>query len=218
MLFGVLVLFDLTFVLYCLKLSFQCSFLIFYFIAQTKNKPYTDFSGTFLGSTRIDSGTRQLLDYNIRRMNWDQWYKKRKSGRFIMAPFLWLSDYGFSAKRVLFCFFLSALFFAGIYSCLSWINPPGVIDSLAIEPHQPFWHYLFLCIIRPIYFSIVTMTTLGFGDMYAYSQSILGHLLLTIQVLLGYILLGALITRFAILFTSDGPPADFTPMEEEKRK
>ena len=40
-----------------------------------------------------------------------------------------------------------------------------------------------------VYFSIGTMTALEFVDIYAESGSILGHVLLTIRVLLGYILL-----------------------------
>ena len=67
---------------------------------------------------------------------------------------------------------------------------------------------------RSIYFSIVTMTTLGFGDMYASDQYWgwrwwTGHLLLMLQVLLGYVLLGALVTRFTVLFTSGGPAGSF---------
>jgi len=64
-------------------------------------------------------------------------------------------------------------------------------------------------IIRPVYFSVVTMTTLGFGDMYANALSVPGHILLTMQVLLGYVLLGALVTRFAVLFTAGGPAGTF---------
>jgi len=63
--------------------------------------------------------------------------------------------------------------------------------------------------LRALYFSIVTMTTLGFGDMYARGQSIFGHLLLILKVLLGYVLLGALVTRFAVFFTGDGPSGKF---------
>jgi len=53
------------------------------------------------------------------------------------------------------------------------------------------------------------MTTLGFGDMHANCQSFWGHLLLTVRVILGYVLLGALITRFAVLFTAGGPAGKF---------
>lgn len=47
------------------------------------------------------------------------------------------------------------------------------------------------------------------GDMHANPSSMWGHILLTLQVLIGYALLGALITRLSILFTAGGPSADF---------
>ena len=51
----------------------------------------------------------------------------------------------------------------------------------------------------------VTMTTLGFGDIYAKPDCFWGYFFLTAQVILGYVLLGVLITRLAVLFNSDGP-------------
>jgi len=54
------------------------------------------------------------------------------------------------------------------------------------------------------------MTTLGFGDMYANKGSIAGHVILAVQVILGYVLLGALVTRFAVLFTAGGPAGRFS--------
>jgi len=36
----------------------------------------TDFRGVGLDNMRIDVGTKQLLEYNIRRKNWEQWYNK----------------------------------------------------------------------------------------------------------------------------------------------
>jgi hypothetical protein len=59
------------------------------------------------------------------------------------------------------------------------------------------------------------MTT-GFSNMYANAQSIWGHILIGIQVLLGYVLLGALVTRFAVLFTAGGPARKFTDTSIEK--
>lgn len=177
---------------------------------------YTNFNGVGLNDCRIHPGIKQLLEYNIRRDNWNQWYNEHNCLRFLMIPFWWLSDYGRSASRIIWTFFTLALLFAVIYATFSWLLPPGIIDSLSIEPYQPRWHYITLCVIRPFYFSVVTMTTLGFGDMYAYSHSLFGHLLLTIQVLLGYILLGALITRFAIMFTAGGPAGKFTELNKEQ--
>ncbi len=52
--------------------------------------------------------------------------------------------------------------------------------------------------------------------MYANAQSIWGHVLLTVQVIFGYVLLGALVTRFAVLFTAGGPAGKFSDEEKEK--
>jgi len=51
--------------------------------------------------------------------------------------------------------------------------------------------------------------------MFANAQSIWGHILLTFQVILGYVLLGALITRFAVLFTAGGPADRFADEKKE---
>jgi len=51
--------------------------------------------------------------------------------------------------------------------------------------------------------------------MYARAQSICGHILLSLQVILGYVLLGALVTRFAVLFTAGGPAGEFTEKEQK---
>ena len=75
-----------------------------------------------------------------------------------------------------------------------------------------------LDLIRACYFSVVTMTTLGFGDMFANKHSYAGHFLLMVQVILGYVLLGALVTRLAVLFTSDGPAGSFTPMDKKTKE
>ncbi|UCC23437.1 MAG: hypothetical protein JSW23_05130, partial [Planctomycetota bacterium] len=45
----------------------------------------------------------------------------------------------------------------------------------------------------------------GFDDIAANPDSWGGQVLLMVQVILGYVLLGALVTRFAVLFTAGGP-------------
>ncbi len=60
-----------------------------------------------------------------------------------------------------------------------------------------------------LYFAALTMTTLGFGDIAANPDSICRQLRLMLQVILGYVLLGALVTRFAVLFTAGGPAGKF---------
>jgi uncharacterized protein YjbI with pentapeptide repeats len=171
---------------------------------------YTDFSAVSLDNASIDPGTKQLLEYNIRRKNWGDWYTKHIFLRWPVRWFWSVSNYGLSTWRIIGWFLMLSLFFAAVYSNIACWYPQGIVSNLKVEPHLPLWHYFILLLLRPIYFSVVTMTTLGFGDMYANALSIWGHLLLTIQVILGYVLLGALVTRFAVLFTAGGPAGKFS--------
>lgn len=159
----------------------------------------TVFNVIGLGNVRIEAGTKQLLEYNLRRTNWKHWYRKHRFQQVPWRAFWWVSDYGSSLGRVALVFAGFALAFAVAY----WLWPGLVVFNGTSARHefQNFWH--------AIYFSVVTMTTLGFGDIAANPSSWLGQTLLMLQVLLGYVLLGALVTRFAVLFTSDGPPGTF---------
>ncbi|NIP27343.1 MAG: hypothetical protein GWN67_14020 [Phycisphaerae bacterium] len=178
----------------------------------------TKFEAVALGNLRIYPNIKQLLEYNIRRMNWNLWYKEHFLLQWPVKLFWSFSDYGISTWRIIGWFFLLALAFAAIYAnCACWL-PPGIVNNLEVEPHLPLWHYGLLVLLRPVYFSIVTMTTLGFGDMHANEESILGHVLLTFQVILGYVLLGALITRFAVLFTAGGPAGKFSPIKTKEKE
>ena len=111
----------------------------------------------------------------------------------LVRAFWWLSDYGQSTGRIAAVFFLLAALFAVVYGCA-----PGLVTNLHDVDRKPV--AASVVPFRALYFSVVTMTTLGFGDMYAAPGSIAGHLLLTAHVILGYVLLGALVTRLAILF------------------
>ena len=176
----------------------------------------TDFSEVALTNMRVNPGSRQLLEYNIRRKNWIKWYHVHPVRRFLVQPFWWLSDYGLSTGRIVGTFFALALVFAVLYYVAAVAMPPGVVNSLleGKEGAVPGW----LVPIRAVYFSVVTMTTLGFGDMHANCQSLWGHILLTLQVLFGYVLLGALVTRFAVLFTAGGPAGRFAESAPEAKE
>jgi len=174
----------------------------------------TNFQGVGLGSIRIDPQTKQLLEYNIRRTNWEKWYIEHPQLKWLVKPFWLMSDYGLSTSRIIFTFFGLALVFANIYYHWGRIAPPGIVRNLFVGENGvavPWW----LVPLRTLYFSIVTMTTLGFGDMYANAHSVWGHIMLSLQVILGYVLLGALVTRFAVLFTAGGPAGKFA---EEKKE
>jgi hypothetical protein len=171
----------------------------------------TQFEDVALQIIQTDPGTAQLLQYNIRRMNWEEWYKEHWFWRWPVRAFWAISDYGMSTGRVVGVFFLLALLFAAVYMNWGYWRPPGIVSNLEVQPEvgEAGWHYCLRGVVRPVYFSIVTMTTLGFGDMYANKGSIAGHVILAVQVILGYVLLGALITRFAVLFTAGGPAGTF---------
>ena len=164
----------------------------------------TDFRHAGLENVRIESGTKTLLKYNIRRMNWRDWYASKRFLQWPAKLFWSISNYGISTLRIVLSFFILALLFA-----LAYYFVPGLIKDL----HGTANWYSDL--VRACYFSVVTMTTLGFGDMFANKQSMTGHILLMFQVILGYVLLGALITRLAVLFTADGPAGKYTPMNKE---
>ncbi len=175
---------------------------------------HTDFQGVGLDSIRIDPQTKQLLEYNIRRMNWEKWYSKNPRLKWLVKPFWLMSDYGLSTSRIIFTFFGLAFVFANIYYHWGRIAPPGIVNYLFVDRNgiEVQW---WLVPLRTLYFSIVTMTTLGFGDMYANAHSVWGHIMLSLQVILGYVLLGALVTRFAVLFTAGGPAGKFAEGKEK---
>jgi len=180
----------------------------------------TDFRGVGLESCRIDEGTKYLLEYNRRRMNCEDWYKQHPRLACPAKAFFSFSDYGNSTWRIIQTFLIMATCFAIVYYIwgavdyylLGVTDHPGIVANLFVSQHGPVDFSLVL--LRSIYFSIVTMTTLGFGDMYANANNytlaaVCGHLLLGLQVILGYVLLGALVTRFGVLFTSGLIPGEF---------
>jgi uncharacterized protein YjbI with pentapeptide repeats len=163
----------------------------------------TDFNGVGINNARIDPATKQLLEYNVRRWNWGEWYKEHWFLKWPARFFWWTSDYGRSTGKIITCFLGVAILFALIY----WMAPNCVVVNGVVGNLKSY--------IYALYFSVVVMTTLGLGDIVANPASWRGQMLVMVQVILGYILLGALITRFTVLFMSGGPSGKF---EEEKKE
>ena len=119
--------------------------------------------------------------------------------------------------------FAAIYYFLGLidYTLLDIKDHPGIVSDLFVLEKDSVPVSFWLVPLRAIYFSIVTMTTLGFGDMYANAHSLfrglVGHLLLILQVILGYVLLGALVTRFAVLFNAEGPAGEFVGEPKKKQ-
>lgn len=168
----------------------------------------TLFTGVGLEAARIDPGLLEILKYNVRKYRWEEWYKTHTIAKHFAIPFWYCSDYGSSTKRLVMTFLMVSLAFAVLYLLLDSFCTVGPIrwltsyqDDAELVQSLPFP----TIILRSLYFSVVTMTTLGFGDLHANPVSYLGHILLTIQVCIGYVILGGLITRLSILFTAGGP-------------
>lgn len=197
-------------------------------------KKGTNFIGVGFDRLRIDPATKQLLEYNVRRRNWEQWYKEHSKLKCLVKPFWLMSDYGMSTWRIILTFLILAIIFATVYFtcgavdfyCLGIKDQPGIVNDLFVpataEKPISSIYYGVIIYLRSVYFSVVTMTTLGFGDMFANTASFglrwwLGHILLIIQVILGYVLLGALVTRFAVLFTAGGPAGKFEKVNKKSK-
>lgn len=167
----------------------------------------TNFEGSAINSVRIDPANKQLLEYNIRRKNWEEWYKEHPKLKWLVKSFWWVSDYGISTGRIIATFFALAFFFAIIYYLFGRIVPPGILDYLFVDGNGvkiTSW----LVPIRALHFSVVVMTV-GFTNMHANAHSAWAHILVSMQMILGFVLLGALVTRFAVLFTAGGPAGKF---------
>lgn len=150
----------------------------------------TDFRTISFESACYSSGLRQTLQYCNRRHNWEDWYSKNKNTKSFLVRLFWLSsDYGRSPQRVIMSFSIICFFYALIY-----YFAPSLTSADGELP-----------LFRSIYFSVVTMTTLGFGDISANASSWLSQLFLITHVLAGYVLLGALLTVLSNLFVADGP-------------
>jgi hypothetical protein len=162
----------------------------------------TNVRGVPLDGVKIDAGTKQLLEYNTRRSNWEEWYRaggvwSRFLRQSVVRLFWATSDYGRSTTNLLSSFCVTALAFSLLY-----VVVPGVL-TIACQA-------VGVNLAQSLYFSIVTMTTLGFGDIHANVTSPVAMAVVATQVITGYWLLGALITRLNILFTTGGPAARFS--------
>ena len=77
-----------------------------------------------------------------------------------------------------------------IPSFLSWI--PNNVKDLLVDINPKIRLQYYGSSFTPYYFSVVTFTTLGFGDVVPINKS--GEIWVTIEVVLGYVMLGLLIS------------------------
>ncbi len=119
----------------------------------------------------------------LRRFAMDQNYIKefRESSRMAgYVYYIWwfTSDCGRSVGRWLGIIGFLALLFAGLYTQV----------DISYGMHEESW-------FMPLYFSIVTMTTLGYGDVLPASTA--AQIISMVQVMISYIMLGGLLSIFS---------------------
>jgi uncharacterized protein YjbI with pentapeptide repeats len=120
--------------------------------------------------------------YLMRREIIDQNFIKEFRSYSIMTkmlyyPWLWTCDCGRSMLRWCFCIGLLLCFFAYFYTLVG-------ID-----------YGDYPTVLSPFYFSVVTMTTLGFGDVVP--KTLGGQIVAMLQVSTGYMMLGGLLSIFS---------------------
>ncbi len=139
-----------------------------------------------------------VLNPFFKRYVADQQYIRafREKHPFWALVWRWSSDYGRSLALWALWSLLIALSFSFVYMpALTWF--PEWLQETMPQFHQvtvteengdlTFW--------KSFYFSIVTFTTLGFGDVVAANTS--ARILVTLEVIFGYVMLGGLISIFA---------------------
>ncbi len=120
--------------------------------------------------------------FRLRRFIMDQNYimEFRQSGtlgKLLYYPWKFTSDCGRSLYRWTAMVSLITILFAGAYQIVG-------IDYGDYET----W-------LSPLYFSIVTLTTVGYGD--AHASSLAGQIVVIIQISVGYLMLGGLLSIFS---------------------
>ena len=119
-----------------------------------------------------------------------------KANPMLARLWRWSSDYGRNLGLWAFWSLFFALLFAIAYMPFpSWL--PEWVQEWSPQFHQATGKYSgeTLTFWNSFYFSVVTFTTLGFGDVVADNAT--ARFLVTMEVIFGYLMLGGLISIFA---------------------
>lgn len=155
-------------------------------------------------ATVMDGASNPYLKRYINDEQWVSSWRERGNGRESIF-FIWelTSHCGKSIGLWIMWSFLFILLFTAAYTpapgwmpewwCSFWQQHGAVFEqTVATYNNQPlnFW--------SSFYFSIVSFTTLGFGDIAA--ANTFARFLVTVQIIAGYVMLGGLISIFANKF------------------
>ena len=125
-----------------------------------------NFSGAYLMR-------REIIDQNFIK----EFRSYNRVSKILYYPWLWTCDCGRSMFRWCCCIGFLLLLFTALYHFVGIDYGPYPTD------------------ISPLYFSVVTLTTLGFGD--AVPQTTGGQIVVMLEVSTGYLMLGGLLSIFS---------------------
>ncbi len=152
----------------------------------------TDFTGTSLSSARIEPELRTKLERNIRQLRWEKWYAKNKLWEIPARVFWKISDYGSSTRSILFTFLFSNFIFTMIYLALRDAN---LLHGTILSSGNDILLVFMQTTLVPFGILGIDLTTL----------SPIPITIIFIQVIFGYTILAALVTRMAIMFQNLSP-------------
>ncbi len=152
----------------------------------------TDFTGTSLSSVRSDPELRTQLERNIRQIRWEHWYKDNKILEIPAKVFWKISDYGSSTRDILFTFLFSNFIFMMFYLAL---RDADLLHGTILSSGND----LLLAYMQ------TTLVPFGILGIDLATLSVFPVFIIFIQVIFGYTILAALVTRMAIMFQNLSP-------------
>ena len=143
----------------------------------------TDFQN--LDVSKLNGSSNPLFVSFIRRKHFLKHFKEQSlKNKLLYYVWLAISDCGQSFLRWLAVSLLICFVFGFVYS----LSPQSFI---VLNGRTPTWFTFY-------YYSVVTFTTLGFGDVVP--KTLFAEMAVTGEVVLGYVMLGGLISIFATKF------------------
>lgn len=142
-----------------------------------RRRSVTNCRGVCLDGCHGHAGFKRYVE----DQDWIEEFRQQSPMNYVLC-LIWalLTDCGRSLSRVTLVGLTLAYLFGRLYAdCSQHLNLEGSANTE----------------FTPYYYSIVTLTTLGFGDVLP--ATVLGELMVVLEVILGYILLGLLVSILA---------------------
>ncbi len=149
----------------------------------------------------LDAHRTGIIAYRLRWLLSALWVCT--ANRLIKA-FWEITDYGSSTKKLIFIFLGICALFAMLYTS-DWFALCGPSASSLYDP------WTLKRFLQMLQFSTASMVTLGFGGINVdptgqpFIVAIISYVAVVANLMVGYVMLAALVTRLGILFQSPGP-------------